>query len=45
MWNHTDWRGVVVNGVRRMNEVNPRRALLVLGWVDWVPIFGLVFGM
>jgi len=26
-------RGVVVSGVRRMNEVNPRRARLVLGWV------------
>jgi len=23
----------VVSGVRRMNEVNPRRARLVLGWV------------
>jgi len=28
------WRGVVVSGVRRMNEVNARRARLVLlGWV------------
>ena len=26
-------RGVVVSGVRRMKEVNPRRARLVLGWV------------
>ena len=26
-------RGVVVSGVRRMNEVNARRARLVLGWV------------
>jgi len=26
-------RGVVVRGVRRMNEVNARRARLVLGWV------------
>ena len=26
-------RGVVVSGVRRMNEVNPRRARLVPGWV------------
>ena len=26
-------RGVVVSGVRRTNEVNPRRARLVLGWV------------
>jgi len=25
--------GVVVSGVRRMNEVNARRARLVLGWV------------
>ena len=30
----TCWRhGVVVSGVRRMNEVNTRRAGLVLGWV------------
>jgi len=28
---------VVVSGVRRMNEVNPRRARLVLGWVT---VFG-----
>ena len=27
------WRGVEVRGVRRMNEVNPRRARLVHGWV------------
>jgi len=27
----------VVSGVRRMNEVNPRRARLVLGWVT---VFG-----
>ena len=26
-------RGVVVSGVRRMNEVNARRARLELGWV------------
>ena len=26
-------RGVVVSGVRRMNEVNTRRARLVPGWV------------
>jgi len=26
-------RGVVVSGVRRMNEVSARRARLVLGWV------------
>ena len=33
-------RGVVVSGVRRMNEVNARRARLVLGWVT---VFGQVF--
>jgi len=33
-------RGVVVSGVRRMNEVNPRRARLVLGWVT---VFGRVY--
>jgi len=34
----TGWRrGVVVSGVRRMNEVNARRARLVPGW-------GTVFG-
>jgi len=27
------YRGLVVGGVRRMNEVNARRARLVLGWV------------
>ena len=27
------WRGIVVSGVRRMNEVNARRARLVTGWV------------
>ena len=32
-------RGVVVSGVRRMNEVNARRARLVLGWVT---VFGRV---
>jgi len=26
-------RGIVVSGIRRMNEVNPRRARLVHGWV------------
>jgi len=26
-------RGVVVSGVRRMNEVNARRARLLHGWV------------
>ena len=33
-------RGVVVSGVRRMNEVNPRLARLVLGWVT---VFGRVY--
>jgi len=35
-------RGVVVSGVRRMNEVRPnaRRALLVPGWVT---VFGQVY--
>ena len=33
-------RGVVVSGVRRMNEVNARRARLVLGWVT---VFGWVY--
>jgi len=32
-------RGVVVSGVRRMNEVNARPARLVLGWVT---VFGRV---
>jgi len=27
------WRRLVVSGVRRMNEVNARRARLILGWV------------
>ena len=27
------WHGIVVSGVCRMNEVNARRARLVLGWV------------
>ena len=37
-------RGVVVSGVRRMNEVNARQARLVPGWVT---VFGRVyhFGM
>ena len=36
-----DWRrGIVVSGVRHMNEVNPRRAQLVLGWVT---VFGRVY--
>jgi len=34
-------RGVVVSGVRRMNEVNARRARLVPGWVT---VLGRVFG-
>ena len=33
-------RDVVVSGVRRMNEVNPRRARLVL---EWVTDFGRVY--
>ena len=34
----TGWRrGIVVSGVRRMNEVNTRRARLVPGWVT---VFG-----
>jgi len=33
-------RGVVVSGVRRINEVNARRARLVLGWVT---VFGRVY--
>ena len=33
-------RGVVVGGVRRMNEVNARRARLVPGWVT---VFGRVY--
>jgi len=33
-------RGVVVSGVRRMNDVNARRARLVLGWVT---VFGRVY--
>ena len=33
-------RGVVLSGVRRMNEVNARRARLVPGWVT---IFGRVY--
>jgi len=34
------WRGVVVSGVRRMNEVNARRARLLPGWVT---VFGWVY--
>ena len=33
-------RGVVVSGVRRMDEVNARRARLVPGWVT---VFGRVY--
>jgi len=33
-------RGIVVSGVRRMNEVNARRARLVPGWVT---VFGPVY--
>ena len=33
-------RGVAVSGVRRMNDVNPRRARFVLGWVT---VFGRVY--
>jgi len=33
-------RGAVVSGVCRMNEVNPRRARLVHGWVT---VFGRVY--
>jgi len=33
-------RGVVVSGVRRMKEVNARRAPLVPGWVT---VFGRVY--
>ena len=33
-------RGVVVGGVRRMNEVNARRARLLPGWVT---VFGRVY--
>jgi len=34
------WRGVVVSGVCRMNEVNAHRARLVRGWVT---VFGQVY--
>jgi len=38
---HNGWRrGVVVSGVRRMNQVNPRRARLVPGSVT---VFGWVY--
>ena len=35
-------RGVVVSGVRHMNEVNARRARLVPGWVT---VFGRVYNL
>jgi len=37
-------RGIVVSGVRCMNEVNARRARLVPGWVtvfEWVYHLGM----
>ena len=38
---YADWRlAVVVSGVRRMNEVNARRARLLPGWVT---VFGWVY--
>jgi len=41
MYKHEGWRrGVVVSGVRRMNEVNARRAPLVPGRVT---VFGRVY--
>jgi len=37
----TSWRrGVLVSGIRRMNEVNRRRARLVLRWVT---VFGRIY--
>jgi len=36
-------RGVVVSSVRRMNEVNPRRARLVV--LGWVTDFGRVYNL
>jgi len=39
-WQAKAQRGVVVSGVRRMNEVNVRRAWLLLGWVT---VFGRVY--
>ena len=42
-WTYLGWRrGVVVSGVRRMNEVNARRTRLVPGWVT---VFGRVIGL
>ena len=41
LWDPTGWRrGVVVSRVRRMDEVNARRARLVPGWVT---VFGRVY--
>ena len=37
---HGWWRGTVVSVVRRMNEVNPRWARLVLGWMT---VFGRTY--
>jgi len=34
-------RGEVVSGVRCMNDVNPRRARLIVP--GWVPVFGRVY--
>jgi len=39
-WERSQRRGVVVSGVRRMNEVNARRVRLVPGWVT---VFGRVY--
>ena len=40
-WATRGWRrGVMVTGVRRMNEVNARRARLV---PEWVTVFGRVY--
>jgi len=39
-WSNGWRRGVVVSGLRRMNEVNARRARLVPGWVT---VFGPVY--
>jgi len=41
VYTRTCWRrGIVVSGVRHINEVNPRRARLVLGWVT---VFGRAY--
>jgi len=36
------WRGAVASGVRRMNELNARRARLLPGWVT---VFGRVYDL